>query len=140
MSLGSVALGALSIGHEYTNRTLTLLLSLPAARRRLYLVKLGVLGPMVLTLGALAFGLLLKPRALDRDLARIATIPLPVRDVRPVSGAVVDDDLPQPARRHHLRDRRYRGLIHIAGDIAGFAIYGFSPDARASRSPCSGGD
>src|SRR4029453_6837051 len=63
--LGSVALGALSIGHEYTSRTLVLLLSQPAARQRLYLVKLGVLVPMLLSLGALASVLLFNPRILD---------------------------------------------------------------------------
>jgi len=35
--LGTAALGALSIGHEYTGRTLSLLLSLPARRERLSL-------------------------------------------------------------------------------------------------------
>ena len=105
--LGSVALGALSIGHEYTNRTLTLLLSLPADRRRLYLVKLGVLIPMLLTLGALAFGLLFNPRSSRSRPRRDDSAP--VGDVRPVSGALVDDDLPQPARGHRIRARRYRG-------------------------------
>ena len=37
--LGSAALGALSIGHEYTNRTLSLLLSLPVSRRRMFAMK-----------------------------------------------------------------------------------------------------
>src|SRR5206468_3689257 len=47
---GSVTLGAQSIGHEYTNRTLTLLLSQPCSRRRLLLLKLAVLSVMLLTL------------------------------------------------------------------------------------------
>ena len=125
-----MALGALSIGHEYTNRTLTLLLSLPAARRRLYLVKLGVLAPMILTLGALAFGLLLKPRALDRDLALIAAIPilsvmcglflapwLTMICRSPLAGLIFAISIP--------------GVLHLAGDIAGFAIYG--PALYATR-------
>jgi hypothetical protein len=49
-AFGSVALGAQSFGHEYSNRTLTLLLSQPADRRRLYLYKLGVLFVMLATL------------------------------------------------------------------------------------------
>lgn len=54
--VGSVALGALSIGHEYTHRTLTQLLSQPVGRGRLYLVKLGVLAAMLLPIGAVAYG------------------------------------------------------------------------------------
>ena len=64
-AVGTVALGALSIGHEYTNRTLTLLLSLPVDRRRLYLVKLGVLIPMLVALAALASRPARTRRALD---------------------------------------------------------------------------
>ena len=52
--LGCAALGALSIGHEYSNRTLPLLLSLPASRRRLFTVKLTVLTAMLLGLSVLA--------------------------------------------------------------------------------------
>ena len=52
--LGIAALGALSVGHEYGHRTLTLLLSQPERRERLFLVKLGVLGAMLLTIGAVA--------------------------------------------------------------------------------------
>lgn len=128
--LGSVALGALSIGHEYTSRTLTLLLSLPVDRRRLYLVKLGVLIPMVLTLGALALGLLFKPRALDPDLVRSVTIPFlsvmcglflapwfTMLCRSPLAGVVFAIPIP--------------GLIHIAGDVAGVATYGMgTPEAE----------
>ena len=52
--LGCAALGGLSIGHEYSNRTLPLLLSLPASRRRLFTVKLTVLTAMLLGLSVLA--------------------------------------------------------------------------------------
>jgi ABC-type transport system involved in multi-copper enzyme maturation permease subunit len=58
---GSVTLGAQSIGHEYTGRTLTLLLSQPWSRRRLLLLKLAVLTVMLLTLAAFAWLTLLKP-------------------------------------------------------------------------------
>jgi hypothetical protein len=49
-AFGSVALGAQSFGHEYSHRTLALLLSQPTDRRRLYLYKLGVLFVMLATL------------------------------------------------------------------------------------------
>ena len=51
---GAAALGALSIGHEYSHRTLTLLLAQPARRERLFLAKFGVLLAMLLTLVTVA--------------------------------------------------------------------------------------
>ncbi len=62
---GSVTLGAQSIGHEYTHRTLTLLLSQPSSRRRLLLMKLCVLTAMLLTLAAVAWLTLLRPTELQ---------------------------------------------------------------------------
>ena len=53
--LGAVALGALSLGHEYNCRTLTLLLSQPASRQRLLLEKMGVLAVMLLALCGVAW-------------------------------------------------------------------------------------
>ena len=62
-ALGTISLGALSVGHEYTNRTLGTLLALPIARRQLYLVKLTILAAAVITLTVLAWWLLFdKPR------------------------------------------------------------------------------
>lgn len=48
---GTLALGAQSLGHEYTNRTLEGLLAQPCDRRRIFAIKLLVLLPLVLTLG-----------------------------------------------------------------------------------------
>ena len=48
--LSAAALGALSIGHEYSHRTITLLLSQPVRRQRLLIEKLSVLGVLLLTL------------------------------------------------------------------------------------------
>lgn len=56
--LGALTLAALSIGHEYVYGTLPWLLSLPVNRRRLWLVKLAALVPMLLALGALAIAVL----------------------------------------------------------------------------------
>jgi hypothetical protein len=58
---GSVALGALSIGHEYTHRTIGLLLSQPIGRGRLLLLKLFVLAPMLLALTGLSAIAILSP-------------------------------------------------------------------------------
>jgi hypothetical protein len=58
---GSVTLGAQSIGHEYTHRTLTLLLSQPSSRRQILLLKLAVLIPTLLALTAFAWLIMLRP-------------------------------------------------------------------------------
>jgi hypothetical protein len=67
-AFGSVALGAQSFGHEYSHRTLTLLLSQPTDRRRLYLYKLGVLFVMLATLAAVTL-------LLFRDLLKLSYSP-----------------------------------------------------------------
>jgi len=53
---GAVALGALSLGHEYTHHTLPALLAHPISRGRMLLVKLTVLAAMLAGLGVLALG------------------------------------------------------------------------------------
>jgi hypothetical protein len=53
--VGSVALGALSIGHEYAGRTLTLLLAQPVSRARLFATKAAVLLPLVLAVAAAGY-------------------------------------------------------------------------------------
>ena len=52
--LGSAALGASSMGHEYTNRTLPMLLSVPASRRHMFAMKACVLLAMLASLAAIA--------------------------------------------------------------------------------------
>ena len=51
---GAIALGALSLGQEYSHGTLSGLLVQPASRARLLLTKLSVLLPMLMALAALA--------------------------------------------------------------------------------------
>ena len=63
---GTVALGALSIGHEYSHGTLSTLLAQPIRRSRLLLSKLAVLLPLLLSLGALASLMLLRTGGLLR--------------------------------------------------------------------------
>jgi hypothetical protein len=53
--VGSLALGAQSMGQEYAHRTLGLLLSQPLSRRSLLLLKLGVLTVMLAALAAIAW-------------------------------------------------------------------------------------
>ena len=97
---GTAALGALSIGHEYTGRTLSLLLSLPARRERLLAVKLSVLAATLLTLWFVAssfvFGTAPAPR---RGAAGGSPSTSPLR---PVPRTVVDDGVPKPDRGYGL--------------------------------------
>jgi len=51
---GTFFLAAMSIGHEYTNRTLPALLAQPVSRRQMFVVKMAVVVGLVAALGALA--------------------------------------------------------------------------------------
>ena len=97
-SSAPAALGALSIGHEYSHRTLPLLLSQPAAAARLLLVKLGVLAAMLHRRSAAVAGAVVDaPCPPDGD----AGVRRAARARRPVPRAVADDGGPRarsPAR------------------------------------------
>lgn len=74
--VGSLAIGAQSVGQEYTYRTLPMLLSQPADRRRVYLLKFVVAAVMLMTLAAFAattFANMWRPES-----ARFAVVILPV--------------------------------------------------------------
>jgi hypothetical protein len=77
-------LGALSIGQEFTDRTLAGLLAQPAARSSVLLHKLGVVAAMLLVLGGLAWAYGLTPLAVARawpelsPTGRMLVIALPV--------------------------------------------------------------
>jgi hypothetical protein len=77
---GTLALGAQSIGHEYSNRTLGALLAQPYDRRRVFAAKLFVLLPLVLALGLIAWLCVttegVPPRASSRALALFMLPPL----------------------------------------------------------------
>src|SRR5205085_12651221 len=51
----SLALGAFSVGHEYSARTLAALLTQPASRARTFLVKQSVLAVMLLSLAGVVW-------------------------------------------------------------------------------------
>jgi hypothetical protein len=67
-ALGGIVLGAQSVGHEYTYRTLGLLLAQPVSRGRLFLTKAAVLAIMLLTLTLLASVSVFDDRAFTRAL------------------------------------------------------------------------
>jgi len=71
--VGSAALGALSVGHEYTNGTLPMLLSLPISRRRMFAMKAAVLTLMLVLLASMAMARL-PVTPLGRDLKDTALV------------------------------------------------------------------
>ncbi len=74
--VGSLAIGAQLVGQEYTYRTLPMLLSQPADRRRVYLLKFVVSAVMLLTLAALAVTMFAK--VWRPESARFPVVILPV--------------------------------------------------------------
>jgi ABC-type transport system involved in multi-copper enzyme maturation permease subunit len=128
--LGVVALGALSIGHEYTDRTLSLLLTLPARRGQLFAIKLGALAVMLLPLWFAAHTLVLGDSRLpqeSRDMA--ALLPLlcglflapwfTMACRNPIGGAVFAIAIP--------------GVLLVAGELIGVRIYGHGSVMEAFR-------
>lgn len=124
--MGSVALAALAIGHEYTHGTLSLMLSLPSDRRRLLLVKLGVLTPMLATLGLVALAVLsarpgFGPSPFSRASMLCALLMAPWLTMlcrSPLGGAVFAIGV--------------TGQIHLFADVVGIARFGWA-DTIASK-------
>jgi hypothetical protein len=132
--LGSVALGALAIGHEYSHRTIGLLLAQPVDRRRLLLTKIGVVVPMLLALAATArFAILADtsflPRSTRPDATSMITLvtlcslflaPYLTMICRgPLAGIVFAISTPF--------------AIAIVGDLLGTATYGFEAAGDIDR-------
>ena len=129
---GSVALGAQSFGHEYSHRTLGLLLSQPIDRRRLFLYKLAVLFVMLLTLTAVAL-------LMFRDVLRLAASPHTTPSMLVLAaacGLFVAPWLTLVSRSTLgavVFTIAVPGLLATGSDLAGAAIYGLH-NAAASRS------
>jgi hypothetical protein len=71
---GSCALGALSLGHEYTGGTLTSMLAQPVSRARVLGVKTAVLAVMVATLLVFVFTVLFSMTAPKAGVAAVALL------------------------------------------------------------------
>jgi ABC-type transport system involved in multi-copper enzyme maturation permease subunit len=117
--MGSVGLAAWSIGHEYTHRTVPLMLSLPAARQRLLLVKLGVATVLLLALTAVVLVTLPSGPGFDRaelmpllsTLCAVMLAPLLTMACRsPLAGAVFGMGL--------------TAWVHVIPQIIGLVMYG----------------
>lgn len=82
-------LGALSIGQEFTDRTLAGLLAQPAARASVLLHKLGVVAVMLLALGGLAWAYGLAPLEVARAWPELSPTGRVLVTVLPVLGGVL---------------------------------------------------
>lgn len=80
--VGPLAIGAHAVGQEHSHQTLAILLSQPIDRRRTYLTKMAVAAAMVLTLAALASGVLIQ-EAQAPGMWRHATV-----QVLPIAGGL----------------------------------------------------
>jgi hypothetical protein len=127
--IGAATLGAMSMGHEYSHRTVGLMLTLPVSRGRLLVTKLVVLAALLLLLALLAR--LIMP--LDREAARfvrtIVWLPffsalcitpyLTTLTRSPVGGAVFTMGI--------------AGMLTVAGEWAGIAKYGYTRNVDTFR-------
>ena len=127
VSVGSIGLGALSVGHEYAGRTLTLLLAQPVSRARHFATKAGVLLPFVLAVAAAVYF------ALPRDpqgqvfvnrgselRAMLALAPLCAICLAPLLSMLC-----RSALAGIVFTLAIAGLFLLAGDVIGTAIHGF---------------
>lgn len=125
--VGAVALGAQSIGHEYAHHTLSLLLFQPSDRRRLCLLKAGVLMAMVLALALVAEFALLTNGAVRagtaprHQQALLAAAALSALCLAPWLSMLCRGTLPSLVFTMAIP-----GLLALAGEIAGTVQYGFS--------------
>lgn len=124
--IGAAALGAMSVGHEYSHRTLPLLLTLPIARRRLLLTKLTVLAVSLLLLAGLATRVVPVGVAFRGTVvwlpffAALFIAPyLTVISRSPVGGAVFTMGT--------------AGALMVAGEWIGNATYGYTRNVDAFR-------
>src|SRR5262249_21313725 len=123
--IGVAALGAWSVGHEYSHRTLNTLLAQPVARARVWLTKLGVLAVALVAIGGLGYLMLLPRERMGSEvLVAMAAIPLlwsffvapwlTMISGSAIGGAVFTIALP--------------ATLMILGDRLGIARYGYTGD------------
>ena len=124
-ALGPIVLGSTVVGHEYAHRTLTLMLSQPAGRGRLFATKAAVLVPMVAIVSLAAF--LSLPDGYDlvvsaREGARVFLI------LAPLCGLCVSPALSMLSRSSLAAivfTIAIPCLVMLFAQVAGTAIHGF---------------
>lgn len=129
---GSIALGAQSFGHEYSHRTLGLLLSQPSDRRRVFFYKLAVLVAMLLTLTAVTL-------LMFRDVIQRAASPHTEPSMLILAAACGLFIAPwlTLVSRNTLAAVVFTiaipGLLAVGSDLAGAAIYGIENSGQIDR-------
>ena len=125
--LGAALLGALAIGHEYSNRTLVQALAQPMRRAQLLAAKLGVLAVMLAALGAVAWVVLSGSRPGSTESGRLLFLLMPpaiafcvgpwltMVSRGPLAGAVFSCCLP--------------GLLWFAALLTHYAVYRREPSS-----------
>ncbi len=128
--VGAAALGALSMGHEYTGRTLNLLLSLPARRSRLLANKLAVLAMMQLALGGVAYTLVFGDARLPQTARDTASL------VPALCGLFVAPWLTMVCRSAiggAVFAMALPGTLLVMGELIGTSLYGQGSGMQAFR-------
>jgi hypothetical protein len=131
-AFGSIALGAQSFGHEYSHRTLGLLLSQPFDRRRLFLYKFAVLFVMLLTLTAATLWMF-------HDVLRLASSPHTEPSMFLLAagcGLFVAPWLTLVSRSTLAAvvfTVAIPGVLAVGSDLGGAAIYGLQNAAQIDR-------
>ena len=122
--IGAVALGAQAIGHEFSHGTLSLLLTQPVSRRRILLVKLGVLAALLAALGGIA-AVTLPFLRVDRPfIAAVLVLPCAL-------GVFVAPWLTMTARSSlagTVFPVALAGVTLLAGSQLGVGLYGYTRD------------
>jgi len=124
--LGTTALGAMSVGHEFNSGTWSLLLTQPLSRQRMILAKVGVL--TALTLGLYGVAIELDVASVFRDvgprglwlwvgLAIFVAPWLTLMVRRAIGGAIFAAAIP--------------GTLLFAGQVIGVRLYGYTADVDA---------
>jgi len=132
---GVAGLGALSIGHEYLHRTLPGLLSLPIDRRRLLMVKLGVLAVMLAVVSRVAADTVFAGRLpvgdLNSGFVRVAVLLVP-----PLSALLIAPWLTMACRSPlagAIFSMSMPGVSLTAGTLVGLFVLGWSGDLDGFR-------
>jgi hypothetical protein len=128
--LGAAALGALSIGQEYTDRTLSLLFSQPIGRARLFLNKLSVLAAVLVTLAVAGYALVFHHLP-GSQAAKLTVTLLPV-----LYGLCIAPWLTMACRSPMagtVFTLATPGILLLLGGLFGVPQYGGGPEMDAAR-------
>lgn len=127
--IGAATLGAMSFGHEFSYRTVPMMLTLPVTRRRVLLTKLVVLSALLLLLASAATVVLPVWREAGRFRVTVLWLPffaglfitpyLTTITRSPIGGAVFTMSL--------------AGMLLVAGEWLGVMKYGYSREVDAYR-------